>query len=56
MVIDSIVIPEQSAFITGRHILDDPMMLSEIITHFKTTRRKLMVFKVDFEKACDSMS
>ncbi|GJY51080.1 RNA-directed DNA polymerase, eukaryota [Tanacetum coccineum] len=55
-VIDSIVSPEQSAFIKGRHILDGPMMLSEIIAHFKATRRKLMVFKVDFEKAYDSLS
>ncbi|PWA47507.1 RNA-directed DNA polymerase, eukaryota [Artemisia annua] len=56
MVIDSIVSPEQSAFIKGGHILDGPMMLSEIIAHFKVTRRKLMVFKVDFEKAYDSLS
>ncbi|GJX40419.1 RNA-directed DNA polymerase, eukaryota, reverse transcriptase zinc-binding domain protein, partial [Tanacetum coccineum] len=55
-VIDSIVSPEQSAFIKGRQILDGPMMLSEIIAHFKATRRKLMVFKVDFEKAYDSLS
>ncbi|GJY87219.1 RNA-directed DNA polymerase, eukaryota, partial [Tanacetum coccineum] len=56
MVIDSIVSPEQSAFIKGRQILDGPMMLSEIITHFNATRRKLMVFKVDFEKTYDSLS
>ncbi|GJU95114.1 RNA-directed DNA polymerase, eukaryota, reverse transcriptase zinc-binding domain protein, partial [Tanacetum coccineum] len=56
MVIDLIVSPGQSAFIKVRRILDGPMMLSEIIAHFKATRRKLMMFKVDFEKAYDSLS
>ena len=32
------------------------MMLSEIMGHYKAVRRKLMVFKVDFEKAYDSLS
>ncbi|GJV20320.1 RNA-directed DNA polymerase, eukaryota, reverse transcriptase zinc-binding domain protein, partial [Tanacetum coccineum] len=56
MVIDLIVSLGQSAFIKVRRILDGPMMLSEIIAHFKATRRKLMMFKVDFEKAYDSLS
>ena len=55
-VIGTVVSVEQSAFIKGRQILDGPTMLSEIMAHYKATSRKLMVFKVDFEKAYDSLS
>ncbi|GKD43794.1 putative RNA-directed DNA polymerase, eukaryota, reverse transcriptase zinc-binding domain protein [Tanacetum coccineum] len=34
-VIDFIISPEQSAFITGRQILDDPLILSETIDWYK---------------------
>ncbi|GJS93148.1 RNA-directed DNA polymerase, eukaryota [Tanacetum coccineum] len=54
-VIDSIISPEQSAFITGRQIFDGPLILSDIIDWYKK-RKKMMLFKVDFEKAFDSVS
>nr|GFB01708.1 RNA-directed DNA polymerase, eukaryota, reverse transcriptase zinc-binding domain protein [Tanacetum cinerariifolium] len=54
-VIDSIISPEQSAFISGRQILDGPLILSEIIDWYKKRKKKLMLFKVDFEKAFDSL-
>lgn len=56
MVIDSVVSYEQSGFIKGRQILDGPMMLSEIIAHYKGRGKKINGFKVDFEKAYDSLS
>ncbi|GKD20983.1 RNA-directed DNA polymerase, eukaryota, reverse transcriptase zinc-binding domain protein, partial [Tanacetum coccineum] len=52
-VIDKIVSHEQSAFIVGRQILGGPFILSEIVEWFK---KKLLMFKVDFEKAFDSVS
>ncbi|GJV03866.1 putative RNA-directed DNA polymerase, eukaryota, reverse transcriptase zinc-binding domain protein [Tanacetum coccineum] len=55
-VIDSIISPEQSAFISGRQILDGPLILSEIVGWYKKRKKKLMLFKVDFEKAFDSVS
>ncbi|GKE03806.1 putative RNA-directed DNA polymerase, eukaryota, reverse transcriptase zinc-binding domain protein [Tanacetum coccineum] len=55
-VIGNIVINEQSAFISGQQILDGPLMLSETIDWFKYRKKKLMVFKVDFEKAYDSVN
>ncbi|GJT83235.1 RNA-directed DNA polymerase, eukaryota, reverse transcriptase zinc-binding domain protein [Tanacetum coccineum] len=55
-VIDKIVSKEQSAFITGRQILDGPLILSEIIEWYKKRNKKLLIFKVDFEKAFDSIS
>ncbi|GJX12855.1 RNA-directed DNA polymerase, eukaryota, reverse transcriptase zinc-binding domain protein [Tanacetum coccineum] len=45
-VIDSIISPEQSAFISGRQILDGPLILSEIIDWYKKRKKKLMLFKV----------
>ncbi|GJT29755.1 putative RNA-directed DNA polymerase, eukaryota, reverse transcriptase zinc-binding domain protein [Tanacetum coccineum] len=55
-VIDKIVSHEQSAFIAGRPILDGPLMLSEMIDWYKNRKKKMLIFKVDFEKAFDSVS
>ncbi|GJX30506.1 putative RNA-directed DNA polymerase, eukaryota, reverse transcriptase zinc-binding domain protein [Tanacetum coccineum] len=55
-VLDKLVSPTQSAFISGRQILDGPLMVSEIIEWYKKRNKKLMIFKVDFEKAFDSVS
>ncbi|GJU53272.1 putative RNA-directed DNA polymerase, eukaryota, reverse transcriptase zinc-binding domain protein [Tanacetum coccineum] len=55
-VIDKIVSKEQSTFIVGRQILDGPIILSEIIEWHKKRKKQLLIFKVDFEKAFDSIS
>nr|GFC85746.1 cysteine-rich receptor-like protein kinase [Tanacetum cinerariifolium] len=55
-VIDSVIGHEQSAFIKNRQILDGPLMVSEAIHWFKRRNSKLLIFKVDFEKAFDSIS
>ncbi|GKB71718.1 putative RNA-directed DNA polymerase, eukaryota, reverse transcriptase zinc-binding domain protein [Tanacetum coccineum] len=55
-VIDKIVSHEQSAFISGRQILDGPLMLIEVIESYKKKNKKLIIFKVDFEKGYDSVS
>nr|GEU58908.1 RNA-directed DNA polymerase, eukaryota [Tanacetum cinerariifolium] len=55
-VLDNIVSPVQSVFISSRQILDGPLMVSEIIEWYKKKNKKLMIFKVDFEKAFDSVS
>ncbi|GJW49898.1 putative RNA-directed DNA polymerase, eukaryota, reverse transcriptase zinc-binding domain protein [Tanacetum coccineum] len=54
-VVDKIVSHEQSAFISGRQILDGPLMLSEVIEWYKKRNEKLLIFKVYFEKAYDSV-
>ncbi|GJY14799.1 RNA-directed DNA polymerase, eukaryota, reverse transcriptase zinc-binding domain protein [Tanacetum coccineum] len=46
---------EQSAFIKGRNILDGPLVLNECIDWYRKRNKALMVFKVDFEKAFDSL-
>ncbi|GJW99501.1 RNA-directed DNA polymerase, eukaryota, reverse transcriptase zinc-binding domain protein [Tanacetum coccineum] len=48
--------PEQSAFITGWQILDDPLILSETVDWYKKRKKKMMIFKVDFKKSFDSVS
>ncbi|GJR36945.1 putative RNA-directed DNA polymerase, eukaryota, reverse transcriptase zinc-binding domain protein [Tanacetum coccineum] len=55
-VIDKVVSQEQSAFILGRQILDAPIMLSELMSWYKKKKKNLMLFKVDFEKAFDTVS
>ncbi|GKC85761.1 putative RNA-directed DNA polymerase, eukaryota, reverse transcriptase zinc-binding domain protein [Tanacetum coccineum] len=55
MVIGSCISPEQSAFIKGRNILDGPLILNEVIEWYRKRKKQLMIFKVDFEKAFDSL-
>ncbi|GKA90830.1 RNA-directed DNA polymerase, eukaryota [Tanacetum coccineum] len=45
----------QSAFITNRQILDGPFILNELLSWCKHKKLKAMLFKVDFEKAFDSV-
>ncbi|GKC25373.1 putative RNA-directed DNA polymerase, eukaryota, reverse transcriptase zinc-binding domain protein [Tanacetum coccineum] len=54
-VIGSCVSVEQTAFIKGRNILDGPLILNECMAWYRKKKKKLMVFKVDFEKAYDSL-
>ncbi|GJZ79423.1 putative RNA-directed DNA polymerase, partial [Tanacetum coccineum] len=53
-VIPSVIGPNQTAFIAGRQILDGCLVANEIISMAHIENLKLMVFKVDFEKAFDS--
>ncbi|GKD59559.1 putative RNA-directed DNA polymerase, eukaryota, reverse transcriptase zinc-binding domain protein [Tanacetum coccineum] len=55
MVIRSCVSPEQSTFIKGRNILDDPLILSEVMAWYRKRKKQLMLFKLDFEKDFDSL-
>nr|GEW94853.1 RNA-directed DNA polymerase, eukaryota, reverse transcriptase zinc-binding domain protein [Tanacetum cinerariifolium] len=54
-VIDSCISPEQSAFIKNHNILDGPLILSEMMAWHRKNKKQLMVFKVDFKKAFDSL-
>ncbi|GJS47284.1 RNA-directed DNA polymerase, eukaryota, reverse transcriptase zinc-binding domain protein [Tanacetum coccineum] len=55
-VIDSVISCEQTAFVKHRQILDGPLMVNEVIKWCNRKRDKLMIFKIDFEKAFDSIS
>ncbi|GJW49125.1 RNA-directed DNA polymerase, eukaryota, reverse transcriptase zinc-binding domain protein [Tanacetum coccineum] len=45
----------QSAFVAKRHILDGPFILNELFQWCKMKKKHTMIFKVDFEKAYDSV-
>nr|GEX41117.1 RNA-directed DNA polymerase, eukaryota, reverse transcriptase zinc-binding domain protein [Tanacetum cinerariifolium] len=55
VVIDDLVSMEQSAFIKGRQILEDPFILNKGVAWCKRNKQKSMVFKNDFRKAFDSV-
>nr|GEX73090.1 RNA-directed DNA polymerase, eukaryota, reverse transcriptase zinc-binding domain protein [Tanacetum cinerariifolium] len=55
LVIGDIVSQEQSAFIKGRQIMDGPLILNEVISWCKARKDQILLFKVDFQKAFDSV-
>ena len=55
-VMDGIIDERQSAFIKGRHILHGILILNEVVEEARRSKKPVMIFKVDFEKAYDSVS
>ncbi|KAJ9565965.1 LOW QUALITY PROTEIN: hypothetical protein OSB04_001931 [Centaurea solstitialis] len=55
-VIHAVIGQEQMAFVKDRSILDGPLIISELISWAKKVKKQLMVFKIDFDKAFDSLS
>ncbi|GKC42081.1 RNA-directed DNA polymerase, eukaryota [Tanacetum coccineum] len=55
LVIDGIISQEQSTFIKGRQIMDGPLILNEVISWCKSKKVQALLFKVDFQKAFDSV-
>ncbi|KAJ9535113.1 LOW QUALITY PROTEIN: hypothetical protein OSB04_un001809 [Centaurea solstitialis] len=56
VVLDSVISNTQTAFVKGRSILDGPLMVNELISWAKKSRKKLLLFKVDFAKAFDTLN
>nr|GEX25757.1 RNA-directed DNA polymerase, eukaryota [Tanacetum cinerariifolium] len=54
-VLGDIVNKVQSAFIAGRQIFDGPFILNEVLQWCKIKKKQSLIFKVDFEKAYDSV-
>ena len=55
-VMNGLIDERQSAFIKGRHILHGIVILNEVVEEARRKRKPVMIFKVDFEKAYDSVS
>ncbi|GJY80362.1 RNA-directed DNA polymerase, eukaryota, reverse transcriptase zinc-binding domain protein [Tanacetum coccineum] len=55
LVMGDLVNEVQSAFIDNRNILDGPFILNEVMQWSKAKKKQTMIFKVDFEKAFDSV-
>nr|GEY66102.1 RNA-directed DNA polymerase, eukaryota [Tanacetum cinerariifolium] len=53
--LSGIVNEVQSAFVADRQILDGPFILNEVIQWCKSKKKQALIFKVDFEKAYDSV-
>ncbi|GKD97817.1 RNA-directed DNA polymerase, eukaryota, reverse transcriptase zinc-binding domain protein [Tanacetum coccineum] len=54
-VLGDIVSEVQSAFVAGRQMLDGPFILNEVLHWCSKKKQKSLIFKVDFEKAYDSV-
>ncbi|GKA57981.1 RNA-directed DNA polymerase, eukaryota, reverse transcriptase zinc-binding domain protein [Tanacetum coccineum] len=54
-VLSDIVSDVQSAFIAERQILHGPFILNEVLRWCKVKKKQALIFKVDFEKAYDSV-
>nr|GEX46632.1 RNA-directed DNA polymerase, eukaryota, reverse transcriptase zinc-binding domain protein [Tanacetum cinerariifolium] len=54
-VIGDLVNEVQSAFVTERQILDGSFILNEVIQWCRKKKKHTLIFKVDFEKAYDSV-
>ena len=55
-VIGSVIDEIQTGFIEGRNILDGPMIINKVCSWAKKNKNKLFLFKVDFDKAFDSIN
>jgi len=54
-VLGFVVSDAQSAFVRGKQILDGILIANEIVDEAKRKKKELLLFKVDFEKAYDSV-
>ncbi|GJU61777.1 RNA-directed DNA polymerase, eukaryota [Tanacetum coccineum] len=55
LVMGDIVSKVQTAFVANRQILNGPFIINELINWCKSKKKETMIFKVDFEKAYDSV-
>jgi len=54
-VAQTVVSPTQTAFMPGRNIMEGVVILHETIHELHTKKRDGVIFKIDFEKACDKV-
>jgi len=54
-VIGNVISDSQSAIVKGRQILDGILVANEVVDEAKKLNKNLLMFKVDFEKAYDSV-
>ncbi|KAJ0535047.1 putative RNA-directed DNA polymerase [Helianthus annuus] len=55
-VIPGLVSNIQTGFIEGRSILEGPLIVNEVLAWAKSYKKQMFIFKVDFEKAYDSIN
>ncbi|MCH85424.1 cysteine-rich receptor-like protein kinase, partial [Trifolium medium] len=55
LVMGSVISESQTAFVKDRQILDGILIANEVVDEARRSKKELMLFKVDFEKAYDSV-
>jgi len=55
MVIGKVISDTQFAFVKDRQILDGILIANEVVDEARKMKKELLLFKVDFEKAYDSV-
>ena len=55
-VLNKVIDPRQSAFLEGTGLLDSVLVANETLEEVKRKKKECVVFKVDYEKAYDSVS
>ncbi|GAU35673.1 hypothetical protein TSUD_162450 [Trifolium subterraneum] len=55
VVIGSVISESQTTFMQDRQILDGILIANEVVDEARKTKKELLLFKVDFEKAYDSV-
>jgi hypothetical protein len=55
LVIGKVISESQTAFVKDRQILDGILIANEAVDEARRTKKELLLFKVDFEKAYDSV-
>jgi len=55
-VISKVIDVKQSTFLEGRGLLDGVLVANEVLEEMKRTKKSCVFFKVDYEKAYDSIS
>lgn len=55
-VVGKIIGEVQSVYVDGRNILDGPLIVNEIFAWAKKIKKQVLLFKVDFDKAFDSVN
>ncbi|PNX89907.1 cysteine-rich receptor-like protein kinase, partial [Trifolium pratense] len=51
----SVISASQTAFVKGRQIIDGILIANEVVDEARKSKKELLLFKVDFEKAYDSV-